>query len=107
MKKRSANLLWRYWRAWLGDDVGDYRHLLEYIRRYASGCSFVDIGCTWGVNGDYAFIAEEAAATTVKAVDVFGPTPEFEVKKQGTQFFRRIHSWRRDSSKYDRESSRC
>jgi hypothetical protein len=36
----------------------------------------------WGVNGEYAFIAEEAGATIVKAVDVFGPTPEFEAKKQ-------------------------
>jgi hypothetical protein len=34
----------------------------------------------WGVNGEYAFIAEEAGATSVKAVDVFGPTPEFERK---------------------------
>jgi hypothetical protein len=32
------------------------------------------------VNGDYAFIAEEAGATSVTAVDVFGPTPEFEEK---------------------------
>lgn len=34
----------------------------------------------WGVNGDYAFLAEEAGATRVVAVDVFGPTPEFEEK---------------------------
>jgi hypothetical protein len=34
----------------------------------------------WGVNGEHAFTAEEAGATCVKAVDVFGPTPEFEAK---------------------------
>ena len=34
----------------------------------------------WGVNGEYAFLAEEAGATRVVAVDVFGPTPEFEEK---------------------------
>jgi hypothetical protein len=36
----------------------------------------------WGVNGEYAFIAEGAGATLVKGVDVFGPTPEFEAKKR-------------------------
>lgn len=35
----------------------------------------------WGVNGDYAFMAEQAGATRVVAVDVFGPTPEFEEKR--------------------------
>lgn len=35
----------------------------------------------WGVNGDHAFLAEEAGATRVVAVDVFGPTPEFEEKR--------------------------
>jgi hypothetical protein len=32
----------------------------------------------WGVNGEFAFVAEQAGAASVKAVDVFGPTPEFE-----------------------------
>jgi hypothetical protein len=36
----------------------------------------------WGVNGEYAFIAEEAGARSIKGVDVFGPTPEFEAKKR-------------------------
>jgi hypothetical protein len=35
----------------------------------------------WGVNGAYAFVAEEAGASTVKGVDVFGPTPEFEAER--------------------------
>jgi 2-polyprenyl-3-methyl-5-hydroxy-6-metoxy-1,4-benzoquinol methylase len=82
LKTRRGNLLWRYWRAWRGGHVGDYKHLSEYVRQYAPGRSFVDIGCMWGVNGEHAFIAEEAGATVVKAVDVFGPTPEFEAKKQ-------------------------
>jgi SAM-dependent methyltransferase len=82
LKTRRGNLFWRYWRAWRGDHVGEYSHLTEYIRNYAPGRSFVDIGCMWGVNGEYAFIAEEAGATSVKGVDVFGPTPEFEAKKQ-------------------------
>ncbi|MEW6570509.1 MAG: class I SAM-dependent methyltransferase [Nitrospirota bacterium] len=81
LKTKRGNLLWRYWRARRGDNVGDYKCLPEYVRKYAPNCSFVDIGCMWGVNGEYAFIAEEAGATVVKAVDVFGPTPEFEAKR--------------------------
>ena len=48
------------------------------MKRYAPGNSFVDIGCMWGVNGGFAFLAEEVGAVSVKGVDVFGPTPEFE-----------------------------
>jgi len=70
--------LWRHWRAWRGEVVGGYDRLPEYIRRHAPGHSFADIGCMWGVNGEYAFLAEAAGATRVAAVDVFGPTPEFE-----------------------------
>jgi hypothetical protein len=81
LKTRYGNYIWRYWRAWQGDDIGGYSRLPEYIRKYAPGRSFVDIGAMWGVNGEYAFVAEEAGATMVKAVDVFGPTPEFEAKK--------------------------
>ncbi len=82
LKTRRGSLLWRYWRAWRGDDVGDYGRLPEYVREYAPGRSFVDIGCMWGVNGEYAFAAEEAGAINVKGVDVFGPTPEFEAKRR-------------------------
>ncbi len=82
LKTQRGNLLWRNWRASRGNDVGDYKHLPNYIRKYAPNHSFADIGCMWGVNGEYSFVAEEAGATVVKAVDVFGPTPEFEAKKQ-------------------------
>jgi hypothetical protein len=80
LKTRRGNLIWRRWRVWRGDAVGDYGHLPDYIRRYAPGHRFADIGCMWGVNGDFAFLAEASGATEVKAVDVFGPTPEFESK---------------------------
>jgi hypothetical protein len=82
LKTPRGNLFWRKWRTWRGDQVGDYKWLPEYIRRFASGHNFVDIGCMWGVDGEYAFIAEEAGATFVKAVDVYGPTPEFEAKRR-------------------------
>ncbi|HXG91546.1 MAG TPA: DUF1698 domain-containing protein [Blastocatellia bacterium] len=82
LKMSGANWAWRYWRSWRGEEVGSYNRLPEYIRSFAPGHSFVDVGCMWGVNGEHAFIAEEAGATAVKAVDVFGPTPEFEAKKK-------------------------
>jgi SAM-dependent methyltransferase len=78
---RGNRLYWR-WRLRKGDDIGNYARLPEYIRSYAPGRSFADIGCRWGVNGHDAFLAEEVGATFVKGVDVFGPTPEFEQKKQ-------------------------
>jgi 2-polyprenyl-3-methyl-5-hydroxy-6-metoxy-1,4-benzoquinol methylase len=77
LKTRRGNLLWRRWRARRGDVVGSYADLADYVRRFAPGHSFVDIGCMWGVNGAHSFAAEEAGARRVYAVDVFGPTPEF------------------------------
>lgn len=82
LKTLRGNLLWRCWRGWRKDQVGDYKHLPDYIRTHAPDHSFADIGCMWGVNGEYSFIAEEAGAISVKAVDVFGPTPEFESRKR-------------------------
>jgi 2-polyprenyl-3-methyl-5-hydroxy-6-metoxy-1,4-benzoquinol methylase len=81
LKHPRLNLLWRWWRAKHGEVLGTYDRLPEYIRNHAPRKSFADIGCMWGVNGEYAFVAEEAGATDVKAIDVFGPTPEFEEKR--------------------------
>jgi len=68
LKTRRGNVLWRYWKAWRGYDVGNYAHLEEYIRRYAPGHSFVDVGCMWGVDGEHAFLAEAVGAKPVKGV---------------------------------------
>lgn len=81
LKVPRLNNLWRRICGWRGEVVGSYDRLPEYIRNHAPGKSFADIGCMWGVNGDYAFLAEAAGATRVVAVDVFGPTPEFERKR--------------------------
>jgi hypothetical protein len=82
LKMPAGNWIWRYWQGWRGRKVGVYRELRNYVWTYAAGRSFVDVGCIWGVNGEYAFLAEDAGATLVKAVDVFGPTPEFEAKRR-------------------------
>ncbi|HJR59732.1 MAG TPA: DUF1698 domain-containing protein [Vicinamibacterales bacterium] len=81
LKSPRLNLLWRRWAARRGEAVGNYNDLPHLIRRHSPGKSFADIGCMWGVNGEHAFIAEEAGATRVIGVDVFGPTPEFEEKR--------------------------
>jgi SAM-dependent methyltransferase len=81
LKHPRLNLWWRYWRARQGEATGSYDRLPELIRTHAPGRSFVDVGCMWGVNGEFAFVAEQAGATSVKAVDVFGPTPEFQQKR--------------------------
>src|SRR4051812_37934432 len=77
LKRPRLNLLWRRWEAARGRQPGEYQRLFDHIRRVAPGRTFADIGCMWGVNGAHAFAAEDAGATAVKAVDVFGPTPEF------------------------------
>jgi SAM-dependent methyltransferase len=82
LKTRRGHQFWRYWRARRGDELGDYSRLPEYIRKYAPGRSFVDIGCMWGVNGEHSFIAEQAGASSVTGVDLYGPTVEFEEKKR-------------------------
>ena len=82
LKTKFGNHLWRKIQIRKGRYVGSYDQIPKYIRDYAHGKSFVDIGCMWGVNGEYAFIAEEAGAISSKGVDVWGPTPEFEEKKR-------------------------
>lgn len=82
LKQPWFNTLWRRWHVKHGHNVGDYNHLSAHIRHHSPGRSFVDIGCMWGVNGEFSFIAEDAGATAIKGVDVFGPTPEFEKKKR-------------------------
>ncbi len=83
LKNPMINAWWRKLRVRQGGFVvANYEHLETYIRQHVRGRSFVDVGCMWGVNGEYAFIAEEAGATLVKGLDVFGPTPEFEEKKR-------------------------
>jgi hypothetical protein len=77
-RNARLNAAWRHWRARRGRPPGHYERLFAYIREFAPGRSFADIGCMWGVNGAHAFAAEQAGARPITAVDVFGPTPEFE-----------------------------
>lgn len=78
LKHPLGNRLWRRWVGRRGRTVGTYADLRRYVENFAPGRSFADIGCMWGVNGEYAFLAQRSGATRVVGVDVFGPTPEFE-----------------------------
>lgn len=42
--------------------------------------SFTDIGCMWGINGHFCFLAETSGAHTVTGVDVMNATDEFTTK---------------------------
>ena len=49
----------------------------QFIREYAPGRSFADIGGMFGVPGEVAFLAEAAGATQVTLFDSGEPTPPF------------------------------
>lgn len=52
----------------------------ELIRRHAPGRSFVDIGCLWEMDGACAFLAEEAGATAVTAMDKWPASERFSAE---------------------------
>ena len=58
------------------------RRTEDLVLRHAPGRSFVDIGAMWQMHGRIAFVAEEAGAKGVTAVDAMDPTPEFERERE-------------------------
>jgi SAM-dependent methyltransferase len=71
---------WKLWRRVTRQR--DTKTALDLVREEVPGKSFVDIGCMWNVNGEYAFIAEQHGARSVIGVDVIPPTEEFERKRR-------------------------
>jgi hypothetical protein len=57
----------------------------HWIRQHARGRSFVDVGCMWGVTGDYSFLAEESGASRVVGIDIYPAQPEFLEKRERRQ----------------------
>ena len=55
------------------DDAAWEEKRLEWVRRNASGRSFVDVGGMFKYMGDIAFLAEESGATKVSLLDVGDP----------------------------------
>lgn len=54
----------------------------DVIREPVPGRSFLDVGAIWNVHGANAFVAEDAGASSVTAVDVVDATPEFERRRE-------------------------
>ena len=52
------------------------------VRRLAPGRSFVDVGALWQIHGRIAFLAEEAAASAVTAVDITGETEPYRAEHE-------------------------
>jgi SAM-dependent methyltransferase len=52
------------------------------VRRLAPGRSFVDVGALWQIHGRIAFLAEEAGATAVTAVDISGETEPYRAEHE-------------------------
>jgi hypothetical protein len=59
-------------------DTRENRHRL--VRELAPGRSFIDVGGMWGIDGEIAFLAEEAGATRVTLLDGMDPTERFETE---------------------------
>jgi SAM-dependent methyltransferase len=50
------------------------------IAKYAATRTFLDVGCMWKVDGDYAFLAADGGATGVCGLDLKPATPKFETR---------------------------
>lgn len=55
---------------------GDVRRY--YIGKYAIDKTFIDVGCMWGVNGYFAFLAEEVGSKESTGFDIYPPSDEFK-----------------------------
>src|SRR5262249_48379838 len=63
--------------------VPKYENANSYwLTHEAKGKSVVDVGCMWGVTGDYSFLAEESGASQVVGVDIYPAMDAFLEKKK-------------------------
>src|ERR1700752_568574 len=78
----QVRAIWRPWLIWARLRQRSVRLRSpgreEFIRRFAPGRTFVDVGAMWNVDGRIAFLAEECQATPVTAIDLMPATPAFE-----------------------------
>jgi hypothetical protein len=56
----------------------------DLIAEFAPGRSFIDVGCMWGVHGEYAFHALAHGATSAIGLDRAPATPEFLARNQAS-----------------------
>src|SRR5262245_30499474 len=72
---------WTLWRR-LTRPQHHTKTAMDLVREEVRGKSFADIGCMWGINGGYSFVAEQSGARSVTAVDVSEPTEAFESRRR-------------------------
>jgi hypothetical protein len=77
---RSAYRAARRWAGYSSRADKHDAYLASLVTEFAPKRSFTDIGCMWGINGHFCFLAEECGARTVSGVDVMSPTDEFLAK---------------------------
>src|SRR5262245_17672979 len=70
----------RAWELWgrLARPPRQTKTVIDLVRQEVRGKSFADIGCMWGISGEYSFVAEQGGARSVIGVDVIEPTEAFE-----------------------------
>lgn len=73
----------------------EYGHLPGYTRELASRRSHVDVGCMRGVDGEYAFVAEEAGRGSCQGGTYVRATPRVRGEEAPTQPGGRVYPGRR------------
>jgi len=53
-----------------------------WIAQNSRGKRFVDVGCMWGVQGDYSLLAEQSGASEIVGIDIYEAQQEFQQKLQ-------------------------
>lgn len=59
------------------DNAAAARRREALIQRFVPGRSFLDVGCMWGADGRFSFLAEDAGAARVTGMDGMGPTGRY------------------------------
>ena len=78
---KTGRRAWKLWRR-LTRPQSLTKTAMDLVRQEVRGKSFVDIGCMWGVDGEYSFVAEQSGARSVIGVDVIASTAAFENKRR-------------------------
>ncbi|MBI4224905.1 MAG: methyltransferase domain-containing protein [Candidatus Sungbacteria bacterium] len=64
------------------DASSDFFDNAALVKKYTPGKSFADIGCMWGVDGFFSFLAEENGAAKVMSVDIYPESAKFSEEKE-------------------------
>lgn len=89
---RNKSLVSFYKKLFRGSSNNEPNIRKALIGKYAVNRTFIDVGCMWGVNGYFSFLAEELGAKDVIAFDIYDATEKFNQtkneKKSNVRFMR-------------------